>query len=66
MRIRCIGVTPLTGVEMRWQVVPVIPRPTINAESCDICGFQLAAVDMFFDGELFLCPACRSRKGKND
>ncbi len=61
MNVRGIGVVPLVGVEVHLQACAVIARPPVNGETCDVCSQLLAAVDIFFDGERFLCPACRHR-----
>ncbi len=64
MNIRRIGVAPLTGVEARLPAWSVTPAPPINGETCDVCGAHLPAMEIFFDGELFLCPTCRQFKSQ--
>lgn len=64
MTVRCFGVRPLVGVEIHWLEHPYLPaKEPLSYESCDCCGQRLPARQIFFDGEHFLCRACRNHAG---
>jgi hypothetical protein len=60
MRLRSIAFTSVVGLERDLLIGQVAPLMPIEfSERCDLCGRQLAALNVHFDGRQFLCPACR-------
>jgi hypothetical protein len=43
-----------------WIAVKLDPREAY--EFCDRCGARMVATRAFFDGSIFLCPACREER----
>jgi formylmethanofuran dehydrogenase subunit E len=60
MTVRGFGIRPLVGVEIHWlEHVELPAKAPPSYETCDRCGERLPARHIFFDGEHFLCRACR-------
>ena len=62
MTVRCFGIRPLIGVDLHWEPrAPPSAAAPQNSECCDCCGKHLPTREIYFDGKLFLCRACRSQ-----
>jgi hypothetical protein len=55
-----LALQSLTGLV--FEVVPLVVEEVF--EPCDQCSRSFIPLQMFFDGQSFLCPECRKRRAK--
>jgi hypothetical protein len=61
MNLRLVGVRPLVGVDLHQTFTIADSRPAAPCETCDGCGKLILARNIYFDGERFLCVACKQK-----
>lgn len=64
MNLRLVGIVPLVGVD--WQNTAGERSKTAEIwETCDVCGREVLARNIYFDGDRFLCLACRQKRASH-